>query len=337
MTPNSRTEVCITVDTEFSIGGTFAEPQRYEPVGEQAVRGAVGGREEGLGFLLDSFAAADIRATFFVETLQTCYFGDRPMGSVVGQIAAAGHDVQLHFHPCWLHFRLPDWRVRCGEASDACSGRSDQHLDDILSTGIGAFSRWGLDRPVAARTGNLDTDSSIHRALRRFSIPISSSIGLAIRCPREERLRLASGRYWVDGALEIPVLTFRAFHPPGCARLRALTITGCSWPEVEAVLWRARGTGISPVVVLTHPTEFIKHRDVQFRDIRRNRVNQRRLTQLLRFIRRNGDDFIAVTFRERSADWLSSGTLAGPLLQGSAPKSLGRMLQNFANDYIWAY
>lgn len=337
MAPNSRTEICITIDTEFSIGGALAQPEQRRPVGEQVVRGAVDGREEGLGFLLDSFGQAGVRASFFVETLNTCYFGDRPMGGIVERIAAAGHDAQLHFHPCWLHFRLPDWQARCPEASDACSGRSDEELDDILATGLAAFSRWGLERPVAARPGNLDTDTALHRALQRFSIPISSSVGLAINCPREERLRVASGRYWLEGVLEVPVLTFRTVRPLGQNGRRCLTITGCSWPEIEAVLWRARAAGISPVVVLTHPTEFIKRRDVQYREIRRNRVNQRRLVQLLRFVTRNADDFTAVTMREGAPDWLASGSCAGPSLQGSAVKSMGRMIENLINDRVWAY
>jgi hypothetical protein len=95
-------EVCITIDTEFSIGGNFEDPA-LAPVAEPIVLGSVGGREQGLGFLLDSLGEFGIRATFFVETLQTAYFGDEPMGGIARRIAAAGHDVQLHLHPCWLH------------------------------------------------------------------------------------------------------------------------------------------------------------------------------------------------------------------------------------------
>jgi hypothetical protein len=91
-------EVCITIDTEFSIGGNFEDPA-LAPVTEPIVLGSVGGREQGLGFLLDSLGEFGIRATFFVETLQTAYFGDEPMGGIARRIAAAGHDVQLHSPP----------------------------------------------------------------------------------------------------------------------------------------------------------------------------------------------------------------------------------------------
>ena len=48
-----RTEVCITIDTEFSIGGAFADPVRRRPIGEENVTCPADGHENGLGFLLD--------------------------------------------------------------------------------------------------------------------------------------------------------------------------------------------------------------------------------------------------------------------------------------------
>ena len=266
--------------------------------------------------MLASFAQADVRATFFVETLQTCYFGDTPMGNLIEQIAGAGHDLQLHFHPGWLHFSNPTGQSDCrdGGRLQRSIGRN---LDRILSISLDAFSRWGLGRPVAARTGNLDIDSAVYRALERFGIPISSSVGLALRKPREEILQQCAGRHWIEKVLEVPVMSFRDLELGRRTRLRLLTITACSWPEIETVLWRAREAGISPVVLLTHPTEFIKYRDVQFRDVRRNRINQDRLLQLLRFLRCNSQEFETVTFRARGGDWLSRGSAQPPALRGS--------------------
>lgn len=93
-----RTEICITIDTEFSIGGAFANPRAARPIGEA----------HGLPFLLRTFREFGTRATFFGEALNACHFGDRPMGRIVDEIVAAGQDAQLHVHPRWLHFRHPD-------------------------------------------------------------------------------------------------------------------------------------------------------------------------------------------------------------------------------------
>jgi hypothetical protein len=48
------TEVCITIDTEFSIGGAFADPERYRPIGPELVECAIDGRAEELGFIVDT-------------------------------------------------------------------------------------------------------------------------------------------------------------------------------------------------------------------------------------------------------------------------------------------
>ena len=48
-------EVSITIDTEFSIAGHFEKPDEYPPVSEPVVYGTVNGRDEGLGFMLETF------------------------------------------------------------------------------------------------------------------------------------------------------------------------------------------------------------------------------------------------------------------------------------------
>jgi hypothetical protein len=45
-----KTKVFITVDTEFSIGGAFADPINNKPVGAQAVLCNIGEEAHGLGF-----------------------------------------------------------------------------------------------------------------------------------------------------------------------------------------------------------------------------------------------------------------------------------------------
>src|SRR5689334_22997846 len=105
----ARTEVCITVDVEFSIAGSLTDPTRYRPVSDPPVYGRIDGREHGLGFLLDCLRDHGLTATFFVECLNTHYFGARPMGAAVERLLAAGQDVQMHLHPEWLYFRDPRW------------------------------------------------------------------------------------------------------------------------------------------------------------------------------------------------------------------------------------
>jgi hypothetical protein len=158
--PRRKTEICITVDTEFNIGGTFANSSRYRPTSIEAVDCVVHGREEGLGFLLRVLAEYGARAVFFVEVLQTFYFGDDRMGAVVDRIAREGHDIQLHLHPCWLHFRDSSWRT-LERLNDSCAGRTPAELDDMLRYSCDVFARWGLPRPLALRTGGFHCDRNV--------------------------------------------------------------------------------------------------------------------------------------------------------------------------------
>ena len=80
--PPPATEVCLTIDTEFSIGGAFDDPINRRPIGEAFVRCPVEGVEHGLPFILRTLARFGVPATFFVETLNAAHFGDLPMRRV---------------------------------------------------------------------------------------------------------------------------------------------------------------------------------------------------------------------------------------------------------------
>ena len=103
MSTRHQTQICITVGTEFDVNDSIENPE-LTPIAEPIVLGRFGGKEEGQGFLLDSFAKFGVQPTFFVEALQTAYFGDEPMGSIAIRIAEPGYDMQLHLHPGWLHY-----------------------------------------------------------------------------------------------------------------------------------------------------------------------------------------------------------------------------------------
>lgn len=333
------TQVCLTIDTEFSIGGAFKEPNARVPLGRRMVTGAAGGREEGLGFILATLHRHGLKATFFVEALNRFYFGDEEMGALAARIAGEGHDVQLHLHPAWLRFRHPAWReqVLRDAPHDSCAGRSEAELDELISLGLEAFVRWRLARPVALRTGNLMVDRNVYRAMRRHSLPLASNIGVAINEPSDSALRLRGGRHWIEGVLEVPVLTYTA---PGAGvrlRRRALTVTGTGWSEMREIFSRAMGISGGPIVLLTHPFEFFKPRRSDYSDLRRNRVNQIRFERLCRFIGEHREKLSVVTFAGAASEWLAGGASAEPRLAVSARSALARIAENQLNDRLLAF
>jgi hypothetical protein len=330
------TQVCITVDTEFSIGGAFADPDRYRPLSRELVDCTVDGRAEGLGFLLRALREFRIPATFFVEVLQCFYFGERPMGRIVERIAHEGHDLQLHLHPCWLRFGSENWRCEATR-DDSCAARSLGELQMMIEFGFDQFVRWKLSPPMALRTGNFSCGHVVNRAMAECGIVLGSNIGLGIHKAAEPEFHLPSGSRTFDGVLEVPAFTYSALRLPVGSRLRILAITSTSWREMEALLWLAREAAISPIVVLTHPFEFVKHRDFRFRELRRDRVNQRRLERLLEFLSRHGAEFAATTFGQSGDAWVAAGERPGPLLQAPAHLTLNRVAENAVNTLVWQY
>ena len=353
MRAREPTEVCITVDTEFSIGGNFYNPE-FLPVAEPIALGAIDGKEHGLGFLLESFREFGVRATFFVEALQTAYFGDEPMGRIARRIAAAGHDVQLHLHPCWLHYEQMKASPK-KEPNDSCANRSDGELDDFFAAGLAAFLRWGLPKPIAVRSGNFQVDANFYRATARSGLSRSSSVALGAWRPTEEELFLSGGRHRIGQVLELPVFSY-SDDLGYKKRSRVLSITACSSAEMQSVLHQARDSGISPVIIVTHPQEFVKRRHaryaalewhrvnqdrlkdvLQYATLRRNRVCQIRLKALLRFLCQAKDQFVTVPISAISDDGRDSSGASNPPVSVSVAATIARMLDNGINDRIWWY
>ena len=329
------TEVCITIDTEFSIGGNFEHPE-LTPIAEPIVLGSVGDKEHGLGFLLASFAEFGVQATFFVEALQTAYFGDEPMGSIASRIAEAGHDVQLHLHPCWLHYDTASPARAATAPNDSCAGRTDAELDYFFQFGHSVFSRWGLPAPIAVRTGNFEVDGNVFRAAARHGFRSSSNISLPIYRPPDESLVLVGGKHRIGPILELPVFCYD-YPMGGRIRIRALCVTACSSAELVFVLRQAREHDLSPVVILTHPQEYVKKKNYRYTTLRRNRVNQTRLRTLLEFLQHNRRDFVTVPISAVDEEGADARHLDRPAVSVPFRMALARMLENGINDRVWWY
>ena len=331
-----KTEICITIDTEFNIGGAFADPLNRRPVALENVDCPAGGQDNGLPFLLEAFKEYGISATFFVEALNTCYFGDRPMGQVVERILRAGQDVQLHIHPCWLAFGSPDWSREITQTppNDRCDGRSPDELRDIILQGIHSLERFGAPPPIAMRTGNLRADRNTYAAMATAGLRLASNLGLAVFRPEDPGLQLEGGRHWIGDVLEVPVLSYSQFRLGSRKWPRLLSITASSWNETQSLLWQARRQRVPTIVVLTHPFEFVKGDRLDPAKTWVNRINKDRLHRLCAFIANNPAEFTAVSFAQAGPGWLRNGTVPVPCLTVPFTSATARMVQNKANDLL---
>jgi peptidoglycan/xylan/chitin deacetylase (PgdA/CDA1 family) len=326
-----RTRVCITIDTEFSIGGAFSDRTR-QPVAEQMVWCNVDGRSQGLGFMLDTFSQYGVQATFFVETQQRHHFKHDPMRAIARQIHAEGHEVQLHTHPCWTLFQHADWfNVASGQkARDDIGKRSVDEVVTLLDQGIATFAEWGLPRPLAFRSGNLNYSDNVYRALAQRDIPYSSNIGVAIHDNGDPNYRLYSGRHERHGVQEFPVLSFSDWKIGSKQNVKSLTIAGSSFAETRHLLEKARSEGIPLVVVLTHPFEFVQSHDLAFRQTRRNALTQARLRKLCQYLHENKDRFEACGLAAAAAALPETAPPVNTLLTGALRHTVPRMAAQVA-------
>jgi peptidoglycan/xylan/chitin deacetylase (PgdA/CDA1 family) len=334
-----RTQVCITIDTEFSIAGAFADAA-CQPIAEPMVWCEAEGRSQGLGFLLEQFKQYRIPATFFVEALQRAYFKHDPMGPIVRQIQDHDHDIELHVHPCWSVFEHDDWRARvqAQPRQDDFFGRAEDDSVRLIEQGIAIFKDWGVPRPQVFRSGSLQHDDALYRALARTNIPYSSNIGLAIFDSGDQNYQMYGGRHLRHGVVECPVLTFCDWQVGARRHLKSLTIAGTSFAETRTLLDKAQQAGIELVVILTHPFEYIQSRDIGRQPARRHSVNQQRLSSLCRYLDQNRGRFTPRGVAGAGARAPAPAAPANALLAGSPWQSVRRMATQVTYDKFgnWA-
>lgn len=322
-----RTQVCITVDTEFDIGGAFG-PEARSPIGEEAAWCTAGGRSQGLGYLLETLNRFDIPATFFVEALQVAHFGLGPMGRVVETIRGYGQDIQLHLHPVWTVFDHADWRTRAPalKGKDEFAGRSVAECAQLMQRGIDTFLDWNLPKPTVLRTGNLQYGENIYQAMREVGIPYASNIGYGVYDWNIPGMPRFSGCHDFGGVKEFPVLTFQTPRFSSRRGLKCLTLRGTSFAEITQLLWQARQQGLNQVVILTHPHEFaLMHQG----KLRAHELNQMRLAALCNFIVNNADHFEASSMHNMALRSETTRVAAehAPLLQTSASLATMRLAE----------
>uniref|UniRef100_UPI002FDA6C4F polysaccharide deacetylase n=1 Tax=Arsukibacterium sp. TaxID=1977258 RepID=UPI002FDA6C4F len=288
-------QVFITIDTEASIAGAFAHPQRYSPLLDGPVDGMVDGQSQALGFLLKTLQQYQLTATFFTESLQNRYFGVAPMQRRAEQILAAGQDLQLHLHPCWLNFA--DGKMLNPQPNDASTGRPLSELIAIFQEAKQRFTDWGFGAPVAVRTGNFSTGLDTFAACAASGLKYSSNIAAAL-LPSDAapELQRTYGFCQIAGVTELPLTSFQSYQLNGRHCQRIMAITACSIAELTNAVDQAWQQGLSAVCILTHPFEFIKRRHGSFDQLSVNQLNQQRFAALCQFIAEQPQRYSACSF-----------------------------------------
>lgn len=331
-----KTKIYITIDAEFSIFGAFNNPQLCKPLGRQRVLCEQDNASHGLGFLLDTLQKDNIKATFFIEALNKYYFGYEEMGGLVNNIVESGHDAQLHLHPCWTTFKNPNWQTlpKSEIASDDITQYTVNQMKDLIADGMESFSRWGVNPPIALRTGSLFASRNLYTAMAEAGIKYASNICVAINSPAEQELKLFNGCHPIGDCYELPVASFKDFELLSKPHYKGLTIIGSSWFEIKHLLNSATQLGIKHLVILTHPFEYIKTKSSVYSSFKINTLAKKRFLKLCQFLAENQDKFEVATFSELENLNIEKETAKRTNIEMTVPINLAiqRMAVNYLND-----
>lgn len=256
--------------------------------------------------------------SFFVEPLFALRFGREPLQEIVGLIADAGQQIELHLHPEWID-ELPNPPVR-----DAAKKRpylatfTPEDQQTLISVGRAVLEESGVDGITAFRAGSFGMNRSTLGALAANGIFVDSSYN---QCQTpvlwgEYRHNALHQPTIVDGIVEYPVTVFRDY--PG--HLRPLHLSACSFMELRRVLTEAIRRELHSVVIVSHGTELMNQEKTG-----PDYVVYRRFVRLCRFLQKHSDDIVVRSFRGLDADTIDVSEKQPPLLSSSPAWAILRM------------
>ena len=256
-------DVVLSADIECDVAGALTFPTGRTPLGIAAIERPTDRGEGGLGYIVDTLERHGLIGSFLVESLATRHFGSDYLKLVCERIhRRVPHEIELHLHPEWKYFDCADWRTSLTQRrlqgwrpEPRLARRDPQELSLLLEQACAAFEHVLGRSPRIFRAGGLSMPRALYKLLVARNFVASSSVGVAIDTPDEAAQWIEVGGSIIDDMLELPVTSFSDFRLGSQRHLRALTVIGCTFGELRAVLHRAWQTELGFVVLLTHPSE----------------------------------------------------------------------------------
>jgi hypothetical protein len=201
----------------------------------------------------------------------------------------------------------------------------------MIVLGREAFRRWGAPAPIALRTGGLQVDRTVYRAMAKMGLRLASNVGWGYFEPREDELRVAAGLRRIEGVLEAPVVTYRQMSVGPLKPLRLCTITSTSRTEMESLLRQAGSAAISPFVILTHPFELVRYFGAPA-PASPSRINLARIEALCALLAAERRLFRTTTFGEGEERWSALPAQSFPPLKAPPLATAARVVENKLNE-----
>jgi hypothetical protein len=336
-----KTKFYLTVDTEHSMGGAWADPSLKPVPTERHIFCRIEGKDHGIGWLCDELDRYKFGATFFAEMFGSLVFGKDDTRAWCQYLLQRGQDVQLHTHLNFYYYA----------EQQASSQKTVSRTDDLatvpsplrgelLGRACELFRYATGYHPKAFRAGNWRADRALIAELAGVGIYLDSSYNPAARGGGSfegERLKLnAMQRLGEVSELPLTVVRQRLPEPHLVGGIRPFDLVSLSSWEMRKALDDAHKSGIAHVVAVLHSFSGVKTKDVQYRTMRPDRVVRSRVRALLEYLAANRDRFEVATL----------GQLASELGEAQAAKSaelpdlgflhpLARKVVQVVNSLYW--
>lgn len=298
-------DVILSADIEFDINGAFASPLSRKPLGIESIERNSNGGASGIAPMMEALSRYSLPASFFIETLQSNYFGYCPMTQVIEKIRKyqSASDFQLHIHPCWDVFLDPNWQTnfKPGKPNDDLRKLSSAELDSCFQRSIKHFEKITGKTPIAFRSGNLMVNLDVLKAQARAKIFLGSSVGLAYSYPSEPELQANGGVLNYAGLVEIPVFSYQIKNY-FLNKTKLLTVEGTPFPVIKSILDWALKNNSGPIILLTHASEFSRNESQDQNPLYvTNKAVVDRWHKLCQFLASQPDNFHVTTFDKIAA------------------------------------
>lgn len=330
-------DVYLTIDTECSMGGAWASSSRSPVTPARGVRGVKGAHCYGAPLIMDLLEEHGLRGTFFAEVFAAPVVGEEPLGAAYREIAARGHDVQLHLHPVFRYYeRLRKGLITSQELPphmDRIGSHSPAAQLELLEEGVTLFERLVGRRPVAFRAGNYAADHATLDALEKVGVRYDTSFnGAYLDSSCLIAGMLPTNSPWRIGSLwELPVTVFTTGRGR-LAGMKPLEISAVSFLEIRGVLEQAERLGLGSVTMVLHSFSLFKKADVQFTRIRPDHLLIRRMRRLCRYLGDHRARFRVTTFADLPQPRIDPPGLPLPQMGAMLPATR-RIIQGLNRPY----
>lgn len=303
-------QVLFTVDTECSLGGAWENPGLQPVDATRSVLGRIASSYYGTPRIMDVLEEHGLRGTFFVEVFAGMNSASPGLSEAYSEMVRRGHDVQLHLHPVHFYYH----QRKTGQLDpdtlpadkDMFAAHPLEKQVEMLKTGIALFQKMIGQAPVAFRAGNFGADLNTVAAVEKVGMRFDSSFNASYAstdCKIDPGG--AVNRPWQRGKVwEIPITNFQT-GKWGLTSLKQLNINAISLWEMKNVLEQAERIGLRTVTFIAHSFSLFKVADLQFRNLRPDRLVLRRFRGLCRYLKENSDRFRVVGFSDLDLTSLS--------------------------------